>query len=97
MHTHYFFANRPDLKEKKNTTFRSKSNWNPPEVNNRPLINYLSAVHRDLVQLHNNSKNNTENLSQSEKEAISQLKSMKHMIFRKADKGGKLTILAVDS
>ena len=96
MHTHYFFATRKDLKQK-NITFRTKSTWNPPEADNKPLMEYLRAVHRDLIQLHNNSKDNNENLSQSEKEAISQLKSMKNVIFRKADKGGKLTILTADS
>ena len=60
-------------------------------------MGYLSAVHRDLIQLHNNSKDNNENLSQTEKEAILQLKSMKNVIFRKVDKGGKLTILTADS
>ena len=96
MHTHYFFATRQDLKQK-NITFRTKSAWNPPEADSKPLMEYISAVHRDLIQLHNNSKNNNENLSQSEKEAISQLESMKNVIFRKADKGGKLTILTSDS
>ena len=96
MHTHYFFATRQDLKHK-NITFRTKSSWNPPEADNKALMGYHRAVHRDLIQLHNNSKDNNENLSQSEKEAISQLKSMKNVIFRKADKGGKLTILTADS
>lgn len=96
MQTHYFFTTQPDL-NRKNTTFRTKSAWYPPEVDYKPLVEYFSAVHRDLIQLHNNSKNNNENLSQSEKEAIFQLKSMKNIIFRKADKGGKLTILTADS
>ena len=96
MHTHYFFATRQDLKHK-NITFRTKSSWNPPEADNKALMGYLRAVHQDLIQLHNNSKDSNENLSQSEKEAILQLKSMKDVIFRKADKGGKLTILTADS
>jgi hypothetical protein len=96
MHTHYFFATRPNLK-RKNTIFRTKSAWCPPEVEYEPLVEYCEAVHRDLIQLHNNSKIQDENLTPPEKEAIFQLQLMKNVIFRKADKGGKLTILTVDS
>ena len=85
MHLHYYFFINPTNNEIKK--FHKKSNWQPPNLNCTPLNTYLTKVHTDIQTLLANPEDNIQNLSKSEREAITSLRNKKEMIKTSGQRG----------
>ena len=68
--------------------FRVKSDWEPPEYNFPPLQKYFGHVLKDITDLYKQPTTNKVNLSQDESKALGELKQMKDIVIKSADKGG---------
>ena len=86
----YYFATHPS--KQKLEPFRAKSSWIPPDSECGNIEKYLQKVENDLVNLHNNTKGNPDNLTPNEMKALSELRANKHIIIKRADKGGRIVL-----
>ena len=73
-------------------TFYKKSNWDPPVPECTPIHDYLSCVQNDIRNLYTHPKQNPQNLTKNELEALNELKNNQNIVIKRADKGGKIVI-----
>ena len=91
--TEYFFddnSNTPNANED-DTPFHNKSTWNPPTDKERALDTFLDAVKLDITTGTPNKIRN--NLTATERQAISQLKQRQDIIIKPADKGSGTVVM----
>ena len=70
--------------------FRVKSDWEPTEYIFPPLQKYFRHGLKDITDLYQQSTTNKVNLSQDEIKALRELKQVKDVIIKSADKGGPI-------
>ena len=70
--------------------FRVKSDWEPTEYIFPPLQKDFRHVLKDITDLYQQSTANKVNISQDEIKALRELKQMKDVIIKSADKGGPI-------
>ena len=88
MHIQYHFRDHNSEKP----TFYKKSNWDPPVPECTPIHDYLSCVQNDIRNLYTHPKQNPQNLTKNELEALNELKNNQNIVIKRADKGGKIVI-----
>ena len=91
--TEYFFDNNSNTSNanKDDTPFRNKSTWNPPNDRERALNTFLDAVKLDITTCTPNKIR--DNLTATERQAISQLKQRQDIIIKPADKGSGTVVM----
>ena len=91
--TEYFFDNNSNTSNanKDDTPFRNKSTWNPPNDRDRALNTFLDAVKLDITTCTPNKIR--DNLTATERQAISQLKQRQDIIIKPADKGSGTVVM----
>ena len=73
------------------TPFHNKSTWNPPNDRERALNTFLDAVKLDITTA--KPKPTQDNLTATERQAISQLKQRQDIIIKPADKGSGTVVM----
>ena len=91
--TEYFFDDnsKTSNSNEDDTPFHNKSTWNPPNDRERALDTFLDAVKLDITT---GTPNKTrDNLTITERQAISQLKQRQDIIIKPADKGSGTVVM----
>ena len=70
--------------------FRVKSDWEPPEYSFPPLQKNFRHVLKDITDLYQQPTTNKVNLSQDEIKALRELKQVKDVVIKSADKGSPI-------
>ena len=91
--TEYFFDDNSSTANanKDDTPFHNKSTWNPPTDRERALDTFLDAVKLDITTGTPNKIR--DNLTATERQAISQLKQRQDIIIKPADKGSGTVVM----
>ncbi len=88
MYRHHHFRG----KQTKKPPFYTKSSWEPPIPDSKPLKKYLKDTLSAIERLFANPLPPKQNLSENEKLALTQLKNNKDIIIKRADKGNKIVL-----
>ena len=91
--TEYFFDDNSNTSNSNedDTPFHNKSTWNPPNDRERALDTFLDAVKLDITTCTPNKTR--DNLTMTERQAISQLKQRQDIIVKPADKGSGTVVM----
>ena len=91
--TEYFFDDNSNTSNSNedDTPFHNKSTWNPPNDRERALDTFLDAVKLDITTCTPNKIR--DNLTVTERQAISQLKQRQDIIIKPADKGSGTVVM----
>ena len=80
---------------KEDMLFRNKSNWTPTK-NHHSVETFIDLVNNDLKAMNPKHKQ-ADNLSQKEIEALEILRNRTDIIITRADKGGALVIMDIET
>ena len=80
---------------KEDMLFRKKSNWTPTKKHHS-VDTFIDLVNNDLKAMNPKHKQ-TDNLSQKEKEALEILRNRSDIIITRADKGGAVVIMDIET
>ena len=80
---------------KEDMLFRKKSNWTPTK-NHHLVETFNDLVNNDLKAMNPKHKQ-ADNLSQKEKEALEILRNITDIVITRADKGGPVVIMDIET
>ena len=72
--------------------FGTKSRWEPPECDYKPLHDFFQNTCNEIVKVLSNDEKSTANITNNDLQAIQNLQNNHHIVIKPADKGRKIVL-----